>query len=244
MRVVAGDPADPAKPKPLAAGTAGAIGTGQAYVFRGDHLAELTYTNENESPDQMAKSSEAILGALGKEIGEKLPGSKTLPPAAQALPTANRISNGILFKPKDAMGWKGVGPAAIGFYKDGDRRWRILSIVKDDADQAKDTLKTLKSKPGSLPVANVGDEAAHVVAPTEGEDGLKIEGLVARKGKSVFGVFDEEYAVRSKDGPKSGEAARLTKDEALAKLKPLLDSSTGAASGSSSAAPASSAPKK
>jgi hypothetical protein len=238
MRVVAGDPADPSTPKPLAAGTAGAIGTGRAYVFRGAHLVELQYSNDNESPAELAKSSEAALTAIGKEIGDKLPGPKTLPAAALALPTDKRIPNGILAKPKDAMGWKGVGPAAVGFYKDGDRRWRVLSIVKDDPEQAKDVFKTLKSKPGSLPIANIGDEAAHVVAPQEGEGGggPKIEGLIARKGKAIVGVFDEEYALRSKDG----EKARLTKDDAIARIKPLLESSAASAP-SSAPAPSASA---
>jgi hypothetical protein len=232
MRVVAGDPADPSTPKPLAAGAAGAIGTGRAYVVRGEQLAELQYTNDNESPAELAKSSDAILGAIGKAIGEKLPGPKTPPPAEQALPAANRVPNGVLFRPKDVMGWKAVGPAAVGFYKDGAKRWRVLSIVKDDADQAKDAMKTIASKPGSLPVANVGDQAAHVVVTTEGEEGAgagaKIQGLVARKGRAIFGVFDEEYAL--KDG---GDKARLTKDEALARLEPLLKAPVPAAATSS-----------
>jgi len=244
MRVVAGDPADPSTPKPLAAGASGAIGTGRAYVFRGQYLAELQYTNENESPEQMAKSSEAILGAVGKEIGERLPGAKTLPAAAQALPKENRVPNGILFKPKDLLGYKAVGPGAIGFYKDGDRRWRIVTIVKDDADQAKDTMKTIKAKPGTLPIPNLGDEAAHVVMPGDGEGAPKIEMLVARKGGSIFGVSDEEYALRAAGA--NADKARLTKDEAVARIKPLIGSAAGAAassssSGSSASAPASSA---
>jgi hypothetical protein len=221
MRVVAGDPADPSTPKPLAAGAAGAIGTGRAYVVRGAHLAELQYTNDNESPAELAKSSDAILTAIGQALGAKLPGPTTPPPAEQALPAANRVPNGVLFEPKDVMGWKAIGPAAMGFYKDASKRWRVLSIVKDDADQAKDAMKTIASTPGSLPVPNVGDQAAHVVVTTKGEEGAgsgaKIEGLVARKGRAIFGVFDEEYAL--KDG---GDKARLTKEEALARLKPLL----------------------
>jgi hypothetical protein len=218
MRVVAGDPVDPSTPKPLAAGGAGAIGTGRAYVWRGAHLAELQYNNETESPDQMAKSSEAILTALGREIGEKLPGPKTLPRAAQALPTANLVPNGILYRPKDVAGWKGIGPAAIGFYREGDKRWRVLSIIKDDADQAKDVLKTMKAKAGALPIANVGDEAVHVVTPESESGGPKVEMLVARKGAAVVGIGDEEYALRGA----AGEKARLTKEDALSRIKPLL----------------------
>lgn len=239
MRVVAGDPAEPSTPKPFAAGGAGAIGTGRAYVWRGVHLVELQYVNEQESPAELAKSSDIILREVGKEIGAKLPGPTTLPPVAAALPEANRIANGILFQPKDVLGWNGVGPGAIGFYKDGDRRWRTLVIFKDDADQAKDAFKTIKSKPGALPVAALGDEAAHVVI--SGKDGgPKVELLVARKGNAVWGISDEEYALRASGAgaAEKEQKARLTKDEAIAKLRPLL---TGAApAGGDGGAPAAS----
>jgi hypothetical protein len=238
LRVVAGDPAEPSTPKPFAAGGAGAIGTGRAYVWRGQHLVELQYVNEQESPDQLAKSSDAVLRAVGKEIGSKLPGALTLPPAAQALPEANRLPNGIVFQPKDVLEWKGVGPGALGSYKDGDRRWRTLAIVKDDADQAKDAFKTIKSKPGTLPVAALGDEAAHVVATPPG-GGPKIEVLVVRKGNAIWGIADDEYALRGPDK----EKARITKEEATAKVRPLLTAADAGAAPAPSAA-ASSAPKK
>jgi hypothetical protein len=240
-RVVADrDPADKSMPRPLAAGGAGAIGTGRAYVWRGQYMAELQYNNEQESPEEVAKSSESILTALSKEVGSKLPGATALPPAAALLPTENRIPNAISFQPKDVLGFKGVGPAAMGFYKDGDKRWRVLSIVKDDADQAKDAFKQIKGKPGSLPIPNTGDEAAHVpVAP-------KVAFLVARKGNVIWGVGDEEYAVRE------NEKAAVSKEDAVAKMKALLATPAGAGSGSapapsSSAAPSTSgsaAPKK
>jgi hypothetical protein len=239
MRVVAGDPAEPSTPKPFAAGGAGAIGTGRAYVWRGQHLVELQYNNEQESPAELAKSSDTILRAVGKEIGAKLPGSTTLPAAAQALPEANRLPNGIVFQPKDILGWNGVGPGALGFYKDGDRRWRTLVVFKDDADQAKDAFKTMKSKPGTLPVPTMGDEAAHVVVGGQGGS-PKVEVLVARKGNAIWGIADEEYALR---GSGAGAAdkeqkARLSKDEAIAKLKPLLSGAAPAAGGADAGAPA------
>jgi hypothetical protein len=212
---------------------------------------ELQYVNEQESPEQLAKSSDAILKAVGKEIGQKLPGAATLPPAAQALPEQNRIPNGIVFQPKDLPGWTGVGPGAMGFYKEGDRRWRVVAIFKDDAEQAKDAFKTIKSKPGTLPVPAIGDEAAHV--EVGGPGAPKVELLVARKGSAIWAVGDEEYALRAAGGGEPTQKARLTKDEAIAKLKPLL-AGVGAGAGSApvgsaassapSAASSAPAPKK
>jgi hypothetical protein len=232
LRVVAGDPAEDSTPKVLDAGGAAAIGTGRAYVWRGEHLAELQYNNEQESPEELARSSDVILRAVAKDLGAKLPGAAEKPPAAEALPAEARVPNGIVYQPKDVMGWSGVGPAAIGFYKEGDRRWRVLSIAKDDPEQAKDAFKTIKKKPGTLPVAGLGDEAAHVViAPKDG--GPKTEMLVARKGKAIWGVGDEEYALREAGGGEAEKNARLTRDEAVTKMKALL-----AASGQGEKAPA------
>ncbi len=255
LRVVAGDPAEPSTPKPLDVGGAGAIGTGRAYVWRGAHLAELQYNNEQESPEQLAKSSDTILRAIAKELGEKLPGALAKPPSAAMLPTEHLVTNGIVFHPTNLYVWNGVGPAAVGYYKEGDRRWRVLSIVKDDVEQAKDAFKTIRSKPGSLPVTGQGEEAAHVVIPAAGST-PKVEALVARKGRALVGVMDEEYALAGANG----EKARISKDEAMAKLKPLLSkeppaqpggagsaapatSGSAAPKGSSSSVPSSSAPK-
>ena len=247
LRVVAGDPAEPSTPKQLVAGAAGAIGTGRAYVWRGDYLAELQYVNENESPEQLTKSSETVLTQVAKEIGQRLPGPAALPPVAKVLPVEQLVPNGIVLQPKDVLGWKSIGPAAIGYYKDGDRRWRVLAFLKEDADQAKDVFKTIRSTPGSLPIPNLGDEAAHVVVTPsagggEGSGGppIKVEMLVARKGNIVWGVSDEEYALRAATGP-DREKARLTKDEAIAKMKPLL-AVTAAGPGPAPAGSASSKP--
>jgi hypothetical protein len=230
------DPADPSTPRPLAAVAAGAIGTGRAYVWRGQHLAELQYNNESESPEQLARASEVILTAVGKEVGAKLPGPATLPAAARALPEASRVPNGILFSPKDVLGYKGIGPGAQGFYKADGKRWRDLVIVKDDAEQAKDAFKAIRSTPGALPIKDVGDEAGHVVvASGDKRSGPKVEWLVARKGSAIFGVGDEEYALRE---AKDQAAARVTKDEAVAKIKILLSSAPPPApSGSAPSAP-------
>lgn len=243
MRVVGtNDPLEPSTPKVLEAGAAGAIGTGRAYVWRGDYLAELQYVNEQESPSELAKSSDVILRAVAADLGGKLTGPTTLPAPAEALPKTHLVPNGIMFYPSDLMGFTGVGPAAVGYYKDGDRRWRVVSIVKGDADQAKDTFKTLKSKPGSLPITGVGDEAAHVVVATAGSP--SVEMLVARKGAAVWAVADEEFAL-SAAGEGGEKAARVTKDEALAKAKTLLaaapppsSSATPTASGVPAATPA------
>src|SRR4051812_3429644 len=68
-RVIADSDPLEAAPRKLAAGGAGAIGTGRAYVWKGAYLAEIQYANEQETPTQMKASSERVLVPLGTEIG-------------------------------------------------------------------------------------------------------------------------------------------------------------------------------
>lgn len=208
------DPTDEHAARPLALGAGlGALGTGKAYAQRGPYFLELTYTNDQETPEQMKKSSDAILTAIAKEIAAKLPGEPDVPASAKALPEADRIANGVQYFPKDLLGVPG-GVGAVGYYKAASgKRWRVVSSVRD-ADQAKDFLHALRGKPGALPVANLGDEAVQVVLQPSPER-AKIEWVVARKGGSVLGVGDEEFVAQD-------AKARLSKDEKIDKVRASL----------------------
>ncbi len=208
-RVVAdADPAEPTTPKPLEAGGAGALGTGRAYVWKGSYLAELQYNNEQETPEALTASSAKILAVGAKEIGARLPGGTEKPAAAERLPKPNLVPNGVQFFPKDAPNL-GPWPAAVGFYKDGGRRYRMVSVVREDAAAAKDTMKALRARPGWLPVAGLGEEAIATTMPGP----TKSEYVFARQGAEVRGVGDEEIAGAA------GQGARLTKDEKVALLR-------------------------
>jgi hypothetical protein len=222
-RVVAdGDPADPSAPRPLAAGGAGAIGTGRAYVWKGPYLAELQYNNEQESPEQLAKSSDVILSTLGREIGKRLPGASNKPEAAELLPLPDLLPNAITYLPKDALDVAGAGSAAVGYYKDKDNRWRMIAMAPGDPGQAKDTMKIFRARPGALPIANLGDEAVHVVVQSSRE-APKAEWLLVRKGPFVVGVGDESFSAKPGETP-----VHLSADFAMAKVRPWL-ASLGAA---------------
>jgi hypothetical protein len=82
-------------------------------------------------------------------------------------------------------------------------------------------MKTIRSKPGSLPVAGLFDEAVHVVVQPSPE-AAKAEYVIARKGSLIAGAGDEDLLIHAGDPPEKQAAARLTKDEASAKLKAWL----------------------
>jgi hypothetical protein len=207
-RVVAdGDPAEPSTPKPLDAGGAGALGTGRAYLWKGSYVAELQYNNEEETPESLAASSATILSAIAGDIGSRLPAGRGMPAAAESLPKENRIPNGMQFYPRDAPNL-GSTSAAVGFYREGPKRYRMVSVLRDGTAAARDTMRTVREHSGWLPVPGLGDEGCIATMPS------KSEYVFVRQGARVVGVGDEDLAV-AKGQP-------LTKDEKLALLKRWL----------------------
>lgn len=227
-RVIAdADPAESA-PAALEAGGAGALGTGIAYVWRGVEVAELSYTNELESPDQLKTSSQRVLPSLAKALGDKLPGDKLPPNAVLSLPETDRIKMGISYEAKDVLGVSGAGAGAIGYYKDGDKRFRLFVVVRPDEDSAKDVMKTLKKLDGAKSLKN---------APLEGitfslrkdDSAPKIGWLVTRKAERVFGIGDEESVLGGDKSPEDVKKVTLTPEQKLDILKHAVDAATGAA---------------
>jgi len=218
-RVVAdGDPAR-ASVKPLDAGTAGATSSSNAYVWRGPYLAELTFVTEDTkmTPEAMARANEMSTGAIAKAMGSKLPGAGDLLPSAAALPTTSRLPLGIAYYPTDALGLNGIGPLAVGYYKDGEKRWRSVAIARPDADGAKEALRAFRLRPGALPVKGLSDEAVQVVIQ-ESPDRSKAEYVVARKGALVASIGDEELVLDPSVPTDKQAPVKLTREEKIAKL--------------------------
>jgi hypothetical protein len=218
-RVVAdGDPVA-ATVKPASFGAVGATSSSNAYVWRGAYIVELTFVTEDTkmTPEQMALENQKATGAIAHDIGDKLPGATDLPPAAAALPSTGRLPLGIAYHPKEALGVSGVGPAAVGYYKDGEKRWRDVAVVRADADGAKEVFRAFKMKAGSLPLKNLGDEAVHVIVQ-EAPDRAKAEYIVARKGSLVAAVGDEELVLDPTTPSDKLAPLKLSRDEKMAKL--------------------------
>jgi hypothetical protein len=222
-RVVAdGDP-ERASVKPLDAGAAGATGSSNAYAWRGSYLVELTFVSEDAkmTPEAMARANEQSAALIAKQIGDKLPGDLALPPSAAQLPTPSRIALGIAYYPKDALTLSAIGPLAVGYYKEGDKRWRDVAIVRSGADAAKEAFRAFRLKAGAVAVTGLGEEAVRVTVQ-EAPDRAKAEYVVARKGAFVAAVGDEEL-VLDPTGPKDTLASlKLNADEKVQKLTKWL----------------------
>jgi len=217
-RVVAD--ADPAEtvPAALEAGGAGALGSGIAYVWRADQVAELSYTNELEPPDQLKASAARVLPPIAKAIGAALPGDAHAPKPVSVLPSANRLPMAVSYAAKDLLGIAGTGPGALGFYRDGGDRYRVFSLIRADEDSAKDVLKTLRKVEGAKALKDTGVDA--VVFSMRDEESSPLVGwVVGRKGSTVVGVGDELFVLR---GKADSQAARIPEAKKLERVKAVL----------------------
>jgi hypothetical protein len=203
------DPADPAAPKAFGAGERSALGTGRGYVWSGEYLVELTYTNDDGSLTQEAfkAAADAVLAPIGKAIGAALPADTTALPSVAALPVGSQIPGGLAFYPADGFGVPHLGPVALGFYRDGDARFRILAIAHGDAAEAKGEMRLFKARPKAKPEAGFGDEAV-ALELEGGADKAGATYLVARTGSTVIGVGTEPFA-GDKTLDEAGRKARL-----------------------------------
>lgn len=224
-RVVAdADPLE-AAPAPLEAGGAGALGTGMAYVWRGAMVAELRYVHELESPEQIKQSGSRILPVIAKGLGSQLPGDTYDLPSVARLPKEGLIPSGITYEYRDLLGVSGAGRGAVGYYKDGARRYRVFASVRPDEDSAKDVSKTLKKLEGAHGFKDSPIDAI-ALGLREGEGEPKIEWVVGRSGNTVVGVGDEVFALGKGS---DAEVPRLSQAEKMQKVQSLLAASNKAA---------------
>lgn len=216
-----GDPADEATPRPIEAGGAAALGTGNAYLWRGLYLAELTYNDEAAAEAALKAAGDKLLPQLQKEMGAKLPGEPALPAAAAALPKDKLLPLGIRYVIKDVLGVGGVGGGAFGYYRDGDKRWRALTLVREDADQAKDVLASFAKQPGAT--KEKGVEGGLVRLMHKEGDAPPTEWILARKDKVVIGIGDEARVLRAGMTAEENAKVSLTKEQKTERLKKALE---------------------
>jgi hypothetical protein len=215
-----GDPADDSTPRPIEGGGAAALGVGNAYVWRGQYLLELTYNDQAAAEAAVKAAGDKLLPPLVKDVGARLAGEPVLPAAAAALPKADQIPLGVRFSTKDILGVDGAGPGAFGYYRAGAKRWRVVAIVRTDVDQAKDVIATFAKQPGASKEKAIGDGGVRLMRK-DGE-GAAVEWVFARAGKVVLGIGDEPRVLRANQTADEHAKVTLTKDEKLQRLKSIL----------------------
>jgi hypothetical protein len=214
-----GDPETSAA-QPIDTAGAGALTDRGVTVWRGAHVAELSYTNELISPERLREQSRRVLPLLGKALGERLAGPPVLPEAVQLLPDEHRLELGIRFEHRDVLGVSGVGEGAVGYYRDEAKRYRVFVVIRPDEASAEDVVKTLKRLDGARSMKDMVFKVLRV--PRQSSESVpRVHWLVAKRGNRVYGVGDEEHALR---GLSPEERARVSLDDRgkLAVLKTLV----------------------
>ncbi len=222
QRVVGdGDPAGEAAPRAIEAGFLGALGVNNAYVVRGPYLAEIVFTDETAgSAAALRAAAEPHVGPLAKEIGAKLPGDPAPPPAAVSLPTASRLPLGVRYHTKDMFGIAGAGPGAVGYYREADKRYRVVALLRPDADQAKDLLATFARQPGAEREKAPNDGLVRLVIQPSGD--LPAEWVLGRARGVVLGVGDEVRVLQGTMTSADRSRVLLSTLEKMRKLKGML----------------------
>ncbi len=213
------DPKDTAL-RPLDAGAEGAQTNGLAYVWRGNFLLELTYFNEQETPAQLRASSERVLPALARAMGEQLPGEKEPLEEVALLPTEHRLPLGVSYVWDKLLGVSSTGPGAVGHYQDGNKRWRVVAALRDDEQGAKDLRETL-ARAGMARVLKK-QEAVEVRFPPAKSEPAQLWVFV-RRGPLLLGLGDEVHGpAEPPDEPKRDLESKLKMLKRIAASVPPL----------------------
>jgi hypothetical protein len=223
LRVVGdGDPASEVTPKQIDAGLAAAAGVNNAYVVRGPFLAEVVLTDDKAgSVAALRAAADRHVIPLAKAIGAKLTGDLSPPPAVAALPESARLPLGVRYHTRDVLGIAGAGPGAVGYYREGDKRYRIGAMLRRDGDQAKDLLATFAKEPGAAREKAPYDGFVRLIVQPPGE--LPSEWVLGRARGVVLGIGDEVRVLRdTMTGEERGKLLLSTKEE-MEKLKGMLE---------------------
>ena len=213
------DPADTTRHEPLAPGAPAprsAWGPARRTRSAAPYFLELTYSNDQETPEQMKKSSDAILTALAKDVAAQAPRrARRCPPSAKALPEAERIPNGVLYYPKDLpRRGRRAAPAPSATTASAQALPASWPRRRDDAEQAKDVIHTLRGKPARCRSRTSATTRRSSWCSAARPSTPKIEWVVARKGGNLSGRRRRGVRAQGATFPRTSRpSARLSKDE-------------------------------
>jgi uncharacterized protein DUF6599 len=171
-------------------------------AWLGRYVLSAFYGDDDADPESRARAAAARLPDLARGLMSALPAEAELPVAVQRLPAAHRVPFGTRLILGDALGVPGMGMGAIGYHRQGDKRWRTLAIVRPDADSAQDVLGTLAASRGARKLKTATVEAVAVTfrrSPAE----PNVAWVVGQRRELLYGVGDEATAL-----PESTSAER------------------------------------
>ena len=163
-------------------------------------------------------------GAIARDIGSQAcRDPRTCPPAAAALPEPLAHPARHRVPPEGRARRERRRPRAVGYYKDGDKRWRDVAVVRADAEGAKEVFRAFKLKAGRAP----GEGRRRRGGAGRRAGGARPrEGRVRRRAQAAASwpaVGDEELVLDPATPTDKQAPLKLTRDEKLAQLAGWLE---------------------
>lgn len=202
-----------------------AVRAGQlASGWLGRYVVSLSYVDTAAPSTELEREAAASLPGLARRLLLTLPQASSPPLAVQRLPTEHRLPLGTRFVLGDVLGVAGAGAGAIGYFQDGDKRWRVLSVVRADDDSARDVFSTLARSPSArLLIAPPGSIAfTERRLPTE----PNVTWVVGQRHEVIYGVGDEPTALPELMSAEREALVKLSAADKLALLEKLSQQPT------------------
>ena len=214
-----GDPAEDATATPASGGGEAAMGHGNAYLWRGNFVAELTYNDETAGEAGLEAAGARLLPPLLSALGAKLPGDLAPLAAVAALPKEGRLPLGTRYAVKDALGIAGLGAAALGYYREGAHRYRVAVLARADEERAKEALAVLAKRGGAAKEKAFSQGGVRLPLL---EEGIPTEWFFARAGNLVIGMGDEPRALKQGMSDEQRSKVSLAREDKSARLQKLV----------------------
>lgn len=203
--------------RPLDAPGLGVLDGDRVASCLGRYVVSLSYVDESEPAERRAAAAAARLPEAARRLLAALPAEADLPLSVQKLPRAHRIPLGARLVAGDALGVAGMGMGALGYYRDGDKRWRVLAIVRPDDESARDVLSTLDRSPAARSIRSAPLDALAFTErrlPAEPQVGW----VVGQRHEVIYGVGDEPTALPEFMPAEREAAVKLSLPDKLVKL--------------------------
>jgi hypothetical protein len=187
----------------------------EVLAWRGRHVLWLHHDDEQVPPDTARAEAASELPPLTQALMAVLPEDEGTPPELERLPEEARVPLGARVVLGDPFGIGGLGLSARGYYREGSQRWRVVAIVRPDAESARDVFGTLGRSPGARRL-----EGGEAIAITERRlpSEPQLDWVFGQRGEVIYGVGDEPTALPEFMPARDESTVKLTLGEKLLRL--------------------------
>ena len=183
------------------------------FAWRGRELLWLLQVDPHSGALRRQQLASESLPRLARALLTRLGDPDALPDLVQRLPAGERIPLGVRLFLDEAFGVAGLGPSALGYYRQGNQRWRRIAMERPDAESAKDLMSTLEHQPEAHRIERAPLEAL-TLSERRGPGEPPSSWVIARQANVVYGIGSEERSARLAGEPSSA----LTLEQKLVKL--------------------------